>query len=221
MNTSRDCHTTNNNHAKFRGRNVPYYSQWESHSLIQAIIQRTATAMDDVLWAQSGAPDLKTYAEWSGHLCGIACLRMILAAYEIPPPPAFSLAMRAKKFGAYVEAPDGIKGLIYQPFIEMLKADYGITGRTFVHKSVEDLKTLKSQNDFVITSVHHTIRSPHYNPPSKGGHLVLIHDQSARGEFIFHNPSGDTPESQQNAVVQSYDFERFFAGRGITIQMEN
>mgnify|MGYP005655831087 FL=1 len=200
------------------GEKVPYFSQWESRELVQSIVNRTATARDDPNWVRSGAPSVDEYAKWAGHLCGIACLRMILASYCDVVPPAYSLAMQAKEWGAYTEQSGDIRGLIYQPLVEMVQAEYGLQASVFQGESVEALLELKQRSDFVIASVHHSIRTPEILPPKKGGHLVLIHGTTAKSSFVLHNPSGHTPAAQENAVVSSHAFDKFFAGRGITIQ---
>lgn len=58
--------------------NTPYFGQWESISLIDKIISQEIDASEDPLWAQSGTLTQAEYAHWSRHLCGIACIKMIL-----------------------------------------------------------------------------------------------------------------------------------------------
>ena len=202
-------------------KEVPYYSQWESRDLVWSIVNRTATAKDDPNWARSGAPSVDQYAKWAGHLCGIACLRMILASYGTVPPPAYNLAMKIKKWGGYAERSGGIIGLIYQPMVKMVRAEYGIQASVFTDASTRDLLELKQESDFVVASVHHSIRTPDQSPPKKGGHLVLIHGTIAEVGFVLHNPSGHTLETQENAIVAFRDFNKFFAGRGILIQRKD
>ena len=70
----------------------PYFGQWETPGLIGAIITGACQAEDDPAWAASGAESAQDYARWADHLCGVACLRMALAARGIPPPRARDLA---------------------------------------------------------------------------------------------------------------------------------
>lgn len=64
--------------------------------------------------------------------------------------------------------------------------------------------------------VSSSIRWPEREPPSKGGHLVLVTAASDQG-FRFHNPSGHTSATQENAMLAPADFDRFFANRGIAV----
>ncbi|MYW90808.1 hypothetical protein G3I59_09350 [Amycolatopsis rubida] len=65
-----------------------------------------------------------------------------------------------------------------------------------------------------MASVSPKIRRPGETPASKSGHLVLVH-AATPGALVFHNPSGDTPESQRSAAVRVNDFTRFYAERAI------
>ena len=70
--------------------------------------------------------------------------------------------------------------------------------------------------EFFIASVSSSIRWPEREPPSKGGHLVLVTAASDQG-FRFHNPSGHNSATQANALLAPSDFDRFFANRGIAV----
>ena len=70
--------------------------------------------------------------------------------------------------------------------------------------------------DWVIASVHSSIRRPDGDPPAKGGHLVLVYGQ-ADGMLVFHNPSGHDRASREAVALPIETFDRFFAGRGIAI----
>ena len=60
------------------------------------------------------------------------------------------------------------------------------------------------------------IRWPEREPPSKGGHLVLV--TAASQEVIrFHNPSGHDAASQADVTLPPAVFDRFFAKRGISV----
>jgi hypothetical protein len=67
-----------------------------------------------------------------------------------------------------------------------------------------------------IASVHPAIRRASAEPPSRGGHLVLVF-AAADGVLRFNNPSGDTAATQRDAQLSIGDFARFFAGRGIAL----
>ena len=93
----------------------PTITQYASPDLIAAFAYEGRAHDDDPRCAESGAPDVETYGRWSGHMRGIACLRMALLARTGEAPTMFELLDGARKFGAYTEDPDigVIRGLIY------------------------------------------------------------------------------------------------------------
>ena len=193
----------------------PYFGQWESPALIGAIISGAYRAEDDPAWAASGAASPEDYARWADHLCGVACLRMALAARGITPPRARDLARVLTRHGAYVEQPDGfIRGLIYAPAITWLGEAHGLHAEVILDRAAEDILPLLADGGLFIASVHPAIRRPTEPAPGKGGHLVLVFG-AEQGALRLHNPSGHDAASQADARVALADFARFFAGRGI------
>lgn len=63
----------------------------------------------------------------------------------------------------------------------------------------------------------HTPPLPHLPAPGRGGHLVLVIGYDGQG-LHFRNPSGHTPAAR-SAVLPEVDFERFFAGRGVSLRL--
>lgn len=193
----------------------PYFGQWETPALIGAIIAGDCRAEDDPAWAQSGAETPQDYARWAEHLCGVACLRMALAARGIMPPPARDLARVLTGYGAYVEEPGGfIRGLIYAPAITWLAETHAMPAEIILDRAAEDIPPLVAGGGLFIASVHPAIRRPAEDAPGKGGHLVLVFG-AEQGALRLHNPSGHDAASQADARVPMADFARFFAGRGI------
>ncbi|MFM7415013.1 MAG: hypothetical protein ACKO51_04390, partial [Alphaproteobacteria bacterium] len=168
----------------------PYFGQWETPGLIGAIITGACRAEDDPAWAASGAENPAEYALWADHLCGVACLRMALAARGITPPRARNLAKMLTGYGAYVEAANGfIRGLIYAPAIIWLAEAHAIPAEIILDRAAEDIPPLLVDGGLFIASVHPGIRRPAEPAPGKGGHLVLVfgaEDNALR----LHNPSG-------------------------------
>jgi len=197
------------------GATPPYFGQWESPALIGAIISGTYRAEDDPAWAASGAESPADYACWADHLCGVACLRMALAARGITPPRARDLARVLTRHGAYVEEPNGfIRGLIYAPAITWLAEAHGMRAEIILDRTAEAVPPLLAHGGLFIASVHPAIRRPTEAAPGKGGHLVLVFG-AEEGALRLHNPSGHDAASQADARVVLADFARFFAGRGI------
>jgi len=174
--------------------------------------------------ARSGNPPIASptsspaeYALWSAHLCGCACLQMALGARGRTIPPIHAIRRGVQAAGGYVAAPDGaIRGLIYAGAVAWLEAQ-GLAARTLLDQSAAAVATLVRGGTLFIASVHPSIRRPVAEPPSRGGHLVLVFGVTPAGALRLHNPSGDTPASREDARIAPGDFARFFAGRGILI----
>lgn len=203
-----------------RSKSVPYFSQWESRELAPAVIAEgpTATLRHDPRWASSGAHSVEEYAAWAWHLCGMACLKMILAARTGRVTPTLELARVCVKYGGYTVDPVSaeIKGLIYAPFVRFVRAEFGLQAEVITHISARAIPALIARADYFIASVHSSIRWPERTPPAKGGHLVLVIG-ICDDAVLFHNPSGHDPRSQEYATMSLQRFDDFFAGRGIAI----
>lgn len=198
-------------------RPVPYYSQWESRHLVADFISGAQSSLDDPRWADSGASSIEEYALWARHMCGMACVKMLLCARTGVAHPTIRLLERALRYGAYVMEDGGIRGMIYAPATQMLRQEFGVESEVITHIQANDIEQLLGPGEFFIASVHPIIRWLDREPPLKGGHLVLV-TRASDGTLTFHNPSGDTPESQENVVMQARDFDRYFAGRGILVR---
>jgi hypothetical protein len=195
---------------------VPYYSQWESAELVPAIVDGSVHPADDPRWASSGARTPEEYGFWSTKVCGLACLKMIMAWRGLPVPPTMRLVERALAWRAYVPDGDRVAGLIYRPFADWVGAEYGIAAEVAADLPVDALPAAASPATPVMASVHSSIRWPDRAAPERGGHLVLV-TGAADGVIRLHNPSGLPGASQRDALVPVEDFIRFYAGRGLLI----
>lgn len=101
---------------------VPFFSQWETPDMTMEVLAEGAEVAlrRDPLWQNSGAETPDEYAVWAANICGMACLKMILATRgEIVP--TVELARRCTRYGGYVVNEGSIKGLIYAPFVKFLR----------------------------------------------------------------------------------------------------
>lgn len=197
---------------------APYFSQWETADMTLPVLAEGSTALlRDPLWQRSGAETVEEYARWAINVCGMACLKMVLAARgEIHPTLALARACTA--YGGYVvnELDASIKGLIYAPFVTYVRENFGLIAETMTGVQTSAIPALLAERPFFIASVHSGIRWPDRMPPSKGGHLVLV--TAASPETVrFHNPSGHDAASQADATLPLAVFDRFFANRGIAV----
>ncbi len=199
-------------------RAVPYFSQWETASMTLPVLESGSSALlSDPLWHQSGAETVEEYARWAVNICGMACLKMALAARG-EMHRTIDLARACTAFGGYVvnEADQSIKGLIYAPFVTFLGRAFGLKAETITNLPTTDIPDLLRRNTFFIASVNSQIRWPDREPPSRGGHLVLV-TAASPGTIRFHNPSGHDAQSQADVVLPLPTFDRFFANRGVAI----
>ncbi len=196
---------------------VPYFSQWESPELVPRFIDGSLRAAEDPQWAVSGARTPQEYEYWSGRVCGLACLKMIMGWRGLPVPATMRLVEAALAWKAYVPEGDRVAGLVYRPFAEWVAEDYGIAVEVAPELSVQLLASLAAPGTPVIASVHKWVRWPDRIPPERGGHLVLV-TGAADGLVRLHNPSGLPGASQRDALVEMADFARFFAERGLIIR---
>lgn len=195
---------------------VPYFCQWATPELAADLIAGRATLAEDANWAQSGAASQAEYCEWANHVCGMACLKMVLTHRDGAAPPLLELARRSLPYGAYIREGERIKGLIYAPFVEFVREQFALVAEVRVDLRVYQLPRLLAQHRYFMASVHPSVRQSASTPPARGGHLVLL---TAAGQdcVTFHNPSGDSPATRQQVTLPLADFGRFFAGRGIVI----
>jgi hypothetical protein len=197
---------------------IPYFSQWESAELVGNIIRGEISAEDDPRWRESGAQSPEEYAFWSWRVCGMACLRSILAVRGTSAT-SVGLGKEVLAAGGYVRRHDGLDGLIYAPFVEYLRTRWQLEAAVRPHLGLDELVDLVDRGEWVMASVNPRIRRPRERPERKGGHLVLVHGVAGRS-FVLHNPSGDTEESQGYARVAFDDFQFFFGNRGISIKAD-
>lgn len=199
--------------------NVPYFSQWASADLTLSVLAEGKAALrNDPRWAESGAASVEEYVTWASHVCGMACLKMLLASRDGQSPPILHLARSCAVQGGYiVDETGGIRGLIYAPFVRYVAAAFGLRASIIIDLTASDLPRIMAEAAYVIASVHPDIRWADRTPASTGGHLVLVLAADAEG-VTFHNPSGHDAASQADVRLPLATFDRFFAGRGIRIE---
>jgi len=200
---------------------IPYYSQWESPELVDRIVWGEMLAREDPLWETSGASSPKEYEFWAVNICGMACLKMILAHMTGIVYPTVTLARQALVYRAYTINDAEISDLFYVPLCKYVKEKFAIEAHTKRHLTIQDILTQLEKRNYVIASVNSSIREENLNfePAHKGGHLVLLtgYDQS-RETLTYHDPSGYFGRTQIHRMIDAKDFERFFAERGIVVQ---
>lgn len=194
---------------------IPVHTQFATRELVGPIVEGGLDPAEDPGWAGSGAASPAEYARWAGHLCGMTCLRMALGSGA---PSLFALRDGAVEHGAYTEDPDGeIRGLVYAPFAAYVREAHGLEATVHRRLDAAGILDLLDRGRTVMASVHYGIRHPERPAPGRGGHLVLVTSRAPEGEGVhFHNPSGTTAGTR-TAHLPLPVFERFFAGRGVSL----
>ncbi|WNZ14958.1 C39 family peptidase (plasmid) [Streptomyces sp. 11x1] len=194
---------------------VGIVTQYATADLIGRIAYEGHDPGDDPAWKTTGAPSQSLYARWCRHMCGMACLRMVLLHQKGYSLNLFSLLAGARHYGAYVRTGTDIKGLFYAPFVDYVEQTHGVPAAVHGHLDLDGLLALLDTGHMVMASVSKEIRRPEADPERKGGHLVLAIGHQD-GKIHFRNPSGHTPESL-TAALSPDRFAAFFGGRGISL----
>lgn len=204
--------------SRFMFNDVPYFSQWESRELNKQILERVIKTEDDPKWKLSGAKTKEEYAQWSWSACGMACTKMLLAHKTGKTVPIVELGKKCAEYGGYNYPLGQSNGLIYAPYVQFMKAEFGIESKIVAPLLVIEIVAELAKGNYVIASVSPDIREPHKTPKSRGGHLVLMlgYDLQKK-ELYLHNPSGTSKSTQGYAAVSFADFKKFFSGRGIVV----
>ena len=134
---------------------------------------------------------------------------MALLARDGAAPTLYELAVGCMEYGAYTDEPGYPQGLIYRPFAEYARHRHGLQADVITELDPAALMAELDAGRLVIASVHPEIRRPHNDPPTTGGHLVLVTGH-ANDLVTFHNPSGHTPEAVV-ATLPMPVFDRFAA----------
>lgn len=194
--------------------------------MADAILAGAVSAADDPMWRHSGARTAQEYLRWSWNSCGMACLKMILAAHLHEPHATVTLAERCTVYGGYRANPAAAAigdyhnyydGLFYRPFLSFVRTAFNLDGRIRSPLSLESILSDVSNGHYVIASVSAAIRHPEGEPDNRG-HLVLVVGYDINEDLLFlHNPSGYYNKSQTYAPIGFAAFMRFFNRRGIVI----
>ncbi|MEU8868650.1 C39 family peptidase [Streptomyces umbrinus] len=200
---------------------VEVVTQYASAELIGRIAYDGYEPGDDPNWQESGAPSQSAYGRWCRHLCGMACLRMVLMHRDGQAPSLFQLLAGARQYGAYVKEDNGtcddIKGLIYAPFAQYAQDTHDLPATVHGTLDISELVDHLDAGRMVMASVAKEIRRPALDPARRGGHLVLAIGRQ-RDEIVFRNPSGHTRQAREAALPVGR-FDDFFGGRGLSLDL--
>jgi hypothetical protein len=194
----------------------PYHSQWGTVRATEEVVLHDGDPAAFHDWRADGFADADEFRFWARHVCGLACLRSVLATWRGESVPMPQLLAGAREAGALVlRGDDDVGGLYYRPFLEWIGRAYGIRGRIVENTGVDELTASVGDDAVAIVSVSPEIRWPERPNARRGGHLVLVHER-AGDSVTFHNPSGVTGCSADVRLPVDV-VGRFAAGRGMIL----
>jgi hypothetical protein len=187
----------------------------ESPELVETTVKNMINREADPKWELSGASSAEEYEGWTLHICGIACLKMILKAELDLELKTLQLVHLAQSYNCL----DKEKGIYYHPFCEMVEKEFNLKASFDTALTLEQIQAELCNRHYVMASVHGSIREENLTvPASKGGHLVLITGFNRRNKALtIHDPSGYYGRTQENRVISEANFADFSANRGIII----
>lgn len=195
--------------------NVPYRCQWADRNIVDGLVAGVSDAREDQERDSFGFSNAGEYEFWARRTCGLACLESYLTYMGISFPNRASLVDEALETGAYIREPDGVKGLLYRPFLSWILKRFDIKGTLMEGCDSAEIATVVQTGAMVMCSVSSQIRDPRIAHPRRGGHLVLVHGADC-ATLRFHNPSGYRA-CQENVQIEKQTFDKFFAHRGIAL----
>jgi hypothetical protein len=155
-------------------------------------------------WQEQAGWSLGDRIEWSGRACGIACLRMLLLAYDKPAPSITELLKAAVKADALSE-----RGWIHAG-PAALATERGIPAQA-EPVAVEDLPTLLESAPLIIS-----VTEQFPQDGRRGGHLVIARGLAAGDEgpdLLIRDPSS---WGRQHDRVPLARAAASYTGRAIT-----
>lgn len=171
--------------------------------------------------AGDGFPTPELAEHWRPRGCGIACLRMVLAAHNVEHGTYWALINAGVDAGAYCD-----RGWIHQGLVD-LAAAHGVPGVAHRRRIIDDLADEIDNHCLVIASVTVCFRGGQPHPGTgtypRGGHLVLVTGarwatggDPAVAELRVHHPSATEANNLANHWVPRDRFEASFSGNYMT-----
>jgi len=106
----------------------PYVAQFITPDIANSVLREGVSAAGDPLWADSGFDTVAEYAHWAPRLCGIACLKMCLEAYNRSLDESLAVVARnTLNIGGYISKND--VGWRYSSLVKVAKNCYGLKKR--------------------------------------------------------------------------------------------
>lgn len=159
---------------------------------------------------------IEEYVRRAVNVCGMACLKMILAARG-DLHPTLVLARGCTAYGGYVinELDASIKGLIYAPFVTFVRKRFELSAETMtgVATRASPVCSLNAHSSSPRSIAAYAGRNA--CRPQKAG--TTFWGRQPRLIRSVYNPSGHDAASQADVTLPLAVFDHFFANHGISI----
>ena len=174
------------------GNKVPFYSQ----------------RVDESNFQQEAFPDVRTAKDWTDRICGLACVKMVVAHFTDEVIPLGRLLQQGLKVDAYIKG----TGWVHRG-LATLASQFGVRGHAeSIGTDIARISTCLNRGELVVASVGDGL-----DGTRRGGHLIVIVNSTASA-FIVHHPSSDPDYDWPNHHVDHDLFSRCFSANGNIIR---
>jgi hypothetical protein len=201
---------------------LPYHTQFASPELIEQIIYKKISALDDPRWEEFGASTPQEYLFWAWRACGVVCIKMIAEGMtETEEAPIMDYIQRGMELGGYIvnnERGEFVDlGWFYHGLLA-LAAEHGLEGKAIQFSNIYEIALHLADNKVVIAGMRSSAKIGGYDGvTSQGGHLVIVHgfkkENGKLTAFKIHNPSGRTAALRENAWIPADAFNAMYSKR--------
>ncbi len=152
-----------------------------------------------------GFATLAEAKHWTKRICGLACLKMVIAKITGQVVTLNTLLQQGLAADGYMK---GV-GWIHQSLADVAYHHYGIRADCqSIGASLDPIEEALGQNTLVIASV-----SCGFKPEKKGGHLVVILAMD-KEQLIIHHPSSHKNEQWSHYRLGKSRFLQCFSENG-------
>ena len=155
-----------------------------------------------------GFADLASAEKWTDRICGLACVKMVVAHFTGRAVPLAQLLEKGLRLRAYKQGVGWIhKGLV------QLAGEYGVAGKAEpIGGNLSVLSEYLADNELVVASVGDGL-----DGTRRGGHLVTITEHRESG-FVLHHPSSCRDQEWPDYLLSHQRLSACLSERGNIIR---
>lgn len=173
-------------------------------------------------YVAEGFPTLNKAEHWSERICGLACIKMVIAGLSGKNIPLHELLQEGLKINAYKEN----LGWVHQGLVDIAKYHGLRGGRESVKDDLGKIYAHLKRGEVVIPSVspgleggkvYHLKSGKDYVIP-RGGHLVVVYGATVKDQKVasltLHHPSSEKEYEWENYTLTADEFMKSFSKNG-------